>query len=121
MTPKERWTRAIDKTRRAGVHVRINVNVCCYGCTTAADIGLTDEELESVPYAMILRTQGRRVKFTQVTGEVADSTSDVAYFQWGNGAGGSIAEAFRSEGFAVEWDGTDAKRVGVVLREKVTA
>lgn len=131
MTTQDRWRRAITQARAAGAIVQTNVKVCCHGCTTREDLDMTEEQQESTPYAYFLSTQGRRVRFVGtarpgnlnrgVRGEPTDETRDVCYFAHGNGGGQILADAFRAEGFDVDWDGTERKSVGVVLRIKVPA
>lgn len=117
ITTKQRWMRAIAEAKAGGVVVKTNVNVCCGGCTRPEDIGLTGDERAFKAYAYFLSTQGRRVRFDK-DGEVHVKTRDVVYFSWGNGAGQILVDAFRSHGFAVEWGGTQADAVGVVLRDR---
>lgn len=119
-TVHARWKRAITKARRQGVNVVTNVNVCCHSCTTHADLNMREEDIGSVPYAYFLRTQGRRVRFLK-TGAVAPSTNEICYFSHGGDSGHRVAQAFRDEGFEVEWDGTETKTIGVRLREKAGA
>lgn len=114
---RQRWDRAIRNARKAGVTIAVNVRICCYSCTTPEHLGMTDEEEKTEPYAWIIGTQGQAVRFDRTTGEPRPETHDVPHFKWSNGAGQILAEAFRAEGFKVEWDGDDARAVGVVLRE----
>lgn len=113
---KQRWDRAIRNARKAGVTVKVNVRVCCYSCTTPTMLDMTDEEAKTEPYAWIIGTQGQAVRFDRVTGDPRPETHDVPHFKHGNGAGRALADAFRAEGFEVEWDGSDARAVGVRLR-----
>lgn len=119
MNTKQRYERAIRVARAAGVTVKTNVRRCCDSCTTAADLDMTEQEIETEPYAYFLNTQGRQVNFRD--GEPTEKTNAVTYFGHGNGGGEVVAAAFREQGFDVEWDGTDMKKVGVVLKAKVAA
>lgn len=120
LTLVQRWRRALSAARKAGVHVKTNVDQCCGSCTRPEDIGLTAGERKTTPYAYFLRSQGRRVRFTK-TGDLHPSTRNHVYFSWANGAATVLAAAFRQEGFTVEWDGTDACAVGVHLRPQTGA
>lgn len=129
---KARWTRATKAIRKAGVRFRSNVQKCCRGCVTAEDLGAPNDD---VAVGWTFGGQGGRIAWDEYDGHAFHPVSsgwgfrtdaDREVVAWinhsgftgdgtvaGTPAGRVIAEAFRAEGFEVEWDGTDAKCVEV--------
>jgi hypothetical protein len=116
-SPKARWDRAVKSLRKSGVHFRTNVMKCCRGCITEQDLNLKDVEQ---PYGYTFGGQDMWVKFNEdgQPYEKADrwerrsngydyKSPEKVFINHGNDAGAKIAEAFRTEGFTVEYDGTD--------------
>lgn len=117
-SPKARWDRAIKSLRKDGVHFRTNIMQCCRGCVDATKLNLKDE---SQAYGWTFGGQGSWIKFNEDGLPFTHSerryedyeTPTTAYVNWGNGAGETIAAAFRAEGFQVEFDGNESSCVEI--------
>lgn len=122
-TTKERWNTAIKAARKAGVAVRQNVSGCCNGCAEPFK-GVKSFDEDTTPYAWFIAAQGSGIRWTE-NGKKAlanrdrygyggrDVTEVTVYFNHGNGSAPALAEAFRAEGFEVDWDGEQHSAVGV--------
>ena len=122
-TTKERWTTAIKAARKAGVAVRQNVSGCCNGCAEPFK-GVKSFDEESTPYAWFIAAQGSGIRWDESGrkavasreryGYGARDVEDVTiYLNHGNGSAPALVEAFRAEGFEVEWDGEQSSCVEV--------
>lgn len=122
-TTKERWNTAIKAARKAGVAVRQNVSGCCNGCAEPFK-GVKSFDEDTTPYAWFIAAQGSGIRWDESGrkaiasreryGYGADNIQDVTiYFNHGNGSAPALVEAFRAEGFEVEWDGEQHSSVGV--------
>lgn len=131
MNAKQRWQEAVYATRRSGVVVRQNVMECCRGCVSPEKLGMTKEHLDDgMPYAWtyggqgnanswVERSQGEfvlmnRQKFAawnkRAFGRMPEPVEGV-YFYHGNGGAEKVVEAFRAQGFEVEWNGDQYEAV----------
>jgi hypothetical protein len=137
-TTEERFEAAVSAVQAQGVTLKVNVMACCNGCANASHLGLTEEALETTPHAWNLGSQGDELVWDngkpRFLNELPDDEDDdefesfgrrnltrpatVVYFNHGGPdlkAGQALAEAFRSQGFTVEWNGTDVEAVQVHL------
>lgn len=137
-TTEERFEAAVAAVHAQGVTLKLNVMACCNGCAGPADIGLTDETLATTPHAWTLGSQGNELvwdngkprflnempeddeddEFESFGRRNYTRPADVLFFNHGGPelkAGQALAEAFRGQGFTVEWNGTDAETVQVHL------
>lgn len=140
MGPNEqRWNDAINQIRERGVIIRENVEMCCRSCIGARELGLTEEEYETKPWAYTYGSQlagygwlgDVLVNYNDEAGsyEVGcegteiwvsrpelDRYLDVVYFCYPDGPqdpANIIAEVFKANGFDIKWDGTSDKYVGI--------
>lgn len=139
MTTQNRYNAAIRAAKAAGVTVRINVEAATRGSVTPAQIGVQD--VNSDRYAFTWAGQGNRVRW--VDGEAYSGeryarfmrqtrqrrylrtpdklaqyrATDVCWYHGGPGADAArvLADAFKTEGFEVDWDGTAYRAVIVKL------
>lgn len=114
-TVKQRFTRAMNVLRSEGIAARRNVRKCCRSCITPEDLGMARGDQ---PYAYTYGGQGHAIAFAADGGVYypSDGTrAERAWFNHGNGAAERVVEAFRAEGFAVEWSGSDSDCVEVIL------
>lgn len=108
-TLEQRWRAACRAARNAGVVLRPN-------CNDAQRDELTDENLGDAPRAWSKGDAYSRVRFSQ--GELVQPRFGplrYVYFNHNHGAAPILVEAFRNEGFTVEWDGTMARSVQITL------
>lgn len=136
-TTEERFQAAVTAVQAQGVHLTLNVMTCCNGCTGATDVGLTDETLDTTPHAWHFGGQGAELvwdngkpRFMNEMPEDDDEDderesfgrrnytrpADVLWFNHGGPdlkAAQTLTEAFRGQGFTVEWNGTDDECVQV--------
>jgi len=115
-----RFKRAIKAIRAEGIIWKSNVRQCCRGCVSHTQLGLASTD-STEPYAWTFGGQGHAIRWDE-NGDVRKSdkgwrseTFTYAYINWGNGSAQKVADAFRAEGFEVEWDGTDSDTVTVTL------
>ena len=117
---KARWNRAAKALRKSGVHFRTNINSCCRGCVGEEQLNLKDSEQA---YGWNFAGQGQRIVWAEDgSGHIQGDrwsrqtrAEEVVYVNHGNDAAARIVEAFRAEGFKVEWNGSDANCVEVTL------
>jgi hypothetical protein len=140
-TTEERFEAAVTAVQAQGVHFRLNVMSCCNGCATASHVGLTEEALETTPHAWNLGSQDNELVWQDgeprfLNEMVEDDDEDDEYESFGrrrhaytreadvlwlnHGGPGlkaaqALTEAFRGQGFTVEWNGTDSEAVQVHL------
>lgn len=137
-TIETRFEAAVSAVQAQGVTLKLNVMACCNGCANASHLGLTDETLETTPHAWTLGSQGNELVwdngkprfFNELPEDDEDEEfesfgrrdytrpANVLYFNHGGPdlkAAQALAEAFRGQGFTVEWSGTDAESVQVHL------
>lgn len=144
-TIEERFHAAVELARAQGVHVRLNVMTCCRSCTTSTDLGLpSDEAMKTTPNAFQYGGQGQELIWrngepfyreepyeTAVDDDGDEEYYDFAprrnreeraahdvFFSHGGPdltAASALTEAFRAQGFAVDWDGTMFNSVHVQL------
>lgn len=138
-TTEDCYKAAVRFVRAAGVTVRLNVPSATRGSTTLVQLGIPD--WTSTPYAWTWAGQGNRVRW--VDGEMYSGdgferywrqtrdrqglrtaarlaqyrAKDVCWYHGGPGidAARVVADAFKAEGFEVDWDGTEHKAVTVKL------
>lgn len=120
-SPKARYDRAVKSLRKDGVHFRTNMMKCCRGCITGEDLGVKSEDQ---PYGYTYGGQGGWVKFNEdgLPYEKEESrwkgdyrlARDI-FINWGNGSAEKIVEAFKAQGFEVQWNGNDWDTVRVIL------
>lgn len=125
--PRARFFTATKELRREGVKWHTNVMQCCRGCVTPEQIGLKDEDDET-PYAWTFGGQGSALKWDRETGfavremrgygrtwggRVNHDEPVTVYVNHGNGSAAKVVEAFRRNGFTVEWDGSDSQCVQI--------
>lgn len=124
----QRWSNAIQEIKHSDITVRENVDAECGCCINWEDLGLSSpDEAFAFTYE-----DGRYFFHHDVLvledyeDEDDDDDEDVSsaptltpltaiYFNHGNGAGEQIAAAFKSNGFDVDWDGTDEMTVTILL------
>ncbi|QGH74001.1 hypothetical protein SEA_HIDDENLEAF_50 [Microbacterium phage Hiddenleaf] len=112
-----RFENAIKALRKDGLKIRQNIQKCCRGCITEEDLNMKDEEQ---PYGYTYGGQGFAIVWRDGQPWRKGSAwyrptepEESVMFNWGNGSAEKIAEAFRAEGFEVEWDGSDFSCVEV--------
>lgn len=122
MNTQTRFETAIKALRKDGVKIRQNVQKCCRGCIGYEDLNMKDEEQ---PYGYtyggqgfaIVWRDGQPFRKSDLTGRNSyyrtPKPEESVMFNWGNGSAEKIAEAFRAEGFEVDWDGSEFSCVEV--------
>lgn len=98
-TTRQRWYRAVQNVRNAGVQVRLNVADC--GCCKEP----VHEFTEDVAHVWTERYFGERSPAWDPAGEPKEP--DAVHFNHRGGAAPIVVEAFRAQGFHVVWDGSD--------------
>lgn len=123
-TQQIRFENAIKALRKDGVKIRQNVQKCCRGCIVEADLNMKDA---NQPYGYTYGGQGfatkwiddslfRKSDFTGRNARWSDpKPQESVMINWGNGSAEKIAEAFRAEGFTVDWDGQEWSCVEIKL------
>lgn len=118
-TQEARFQRAVLAIRKHGITTRQNARKCCRSCL-AYDLGAEGH----VPYAFTYGSQGsaytwrddRPVYVDRVWGGSADV--DLIFWNFDSAPTGAvIAEQFRAQGFAVQWDGTAQQCVMIAFGE----
>jgi hypothetical protein len=132
-TAETRFNAAVTAVQAQGVPFFLNVMACCQGCTTPDQVGLTHETVETTPHAWtfggpgneLLWDDGRPVFRDELTEDDDDyeagrrnytSPAEVLYVNHGGPdmkAAQVVTEAFRGQGFLVEWDGSESDSVEV--------
>lgn len=134
MDTYERYQAAVKAIRSQGVKVRQNVRKCCRGCILPSDLGFPPEadgsSEEPGAYCYTYGGQGHAITWRDgVAYNAADlrryerhfysipenARESRVYWNHGGGAGQVVADAFREQGFEVEWNGKEAFTVEVVL------
>ena len=123
MNTQLRFETAIKALRKEGVKIRQNVQKCCRHCIGYGDLGMKDEKQ---PYGYTYGGQGSAIAWrdnqpflrSELIGHKsyfyrAPKPEESVMFTWGNGSAEKIVEAFRAQGFDVEWDGSDSSCVEV--------
>lgn len=136
-TTQERFEAAIAAAIEKGVHIRVNVMECCRSCIGHEKLELPSREaLDTTPYAYYYGGQDnelvwkdgkpyrRQAEWGYDEDEEAydagfsDHPLTTAYFRHGGPdliAARALAEAFKAEGFEIEWDGSRHQCVMVTL------
>lgn len=130
LTMKARFQNAIKEARANGVKVRQNVQSCCRGCVTEEKLGMKREDQ---PYAFTFGGQGMAYSWIDedeapVNREDMKRSQRSYYrtrqpkivesvmFNWGNDSAEALVEAFKNNGFDVEWDGSEYSCVEVKFK-----
>lgn len=125
-TTKERYAAAVKAIRKSGVAIRQNVQACCRGCAEPFKTTKNFDE-ETTPFAWNFGGQGGALRWsgngqetylpsdTYRYGRQANPSTQKVYFNHGNGSAERIVEAFKAEGFEVEWDGEQHSCVEVIV------
>lgn len=114
-TPQQRFNATLKAIRKRGIAFRLNVKKCCRGC-----IGWEDDlklESEDWPHAYLYGSQGSGTKWLS-DGDPVDVTTHYINHSSVEVAN-VVAEEFRAHGFEIDWDGTEYRCVGVIVRREV--
>lgn len=122
LTTKERYAAAVKAIRKSGVSIRQNVSACCRGCAEPFKTTKGFDK-KTTPYAWNFGGQGQALRWDEAGQSVlvadgygySEVTQDKVYFNHGNGSAERIVEAFKAEGFEVEWDGNPLSCVEVTV------
>jgi hypothetical protein len=131
-TTETRFNAAVAAVQAQGVPFVLNVMTCCQGCAGPQHVGLTDETEKTTPYAWtyggqaceLLWDDGRPVYRNEMPEDDEDDDyegrsvgrhsytrpADTLYVNHGGPdlkAAQTVVEAFRGQGFRVEWEGTE--------------
>lgn len=119
LTPRERWNLAIKAARKTGVKIQQNIPGCCNGCSEPFK-GVKTFDPASTPAAWFIAAQDQGIKWHEdglavLPGDFTYTDTKSVYFNHANGGAQAVADAFREQGFEVEWTGNDAQCVKVAV------